>query len=119
MLLVSSNGDSICAGNNEHFSATGQIVSSQKLHTICQSGRCPNLGECWNQKSAIFMIGGDICTRACKFCNTKSGRPLPLDPNEPERVASSIRELNLKHIVLTSVDRGLRKRREKAGKSTW
>ena len=92
-------------GNNEHFSATGQVVSSQKLHTICQSGRCPNLGECWNQGSATFMICGDICTRACKFCNTRSGKPFPLDPNEPQRVASSIRELDLKHIVLTSVDR--------------
>lgn len=92
-------------GNNEHFSATGQIISSQKLHTICQSGRCPNQGECWNQRSATFMIAGDICTRACKFCNTKSGKPLPLDPDEPRRVASSIRDLDLKHIVLTSVDR--------------
>ena len=92
-------------GNNEQFSATGHIVSSQKLHTICQSGRCPNLGECWNQGAATFMIAGDICTRACKFCNTKSGKPLPLDPGEPTRVASSVRELELKHIVLTSVDR--------------
>ena len=92
-------------GNNEYFAVTGQIVSSQKLHTICQSGRCPNQGECWNQKSATFMIAGDICTRSCKFCNTKSGKPFPLDPDEPRRVAFSIRELGLKHIVLTSVDR--------------
>lgn len=92
-------------GNNENFSTTGNIVASQKLHTICQSGRCPNLGECWNQRSATFMIAGDICTRSCKFCNTKTGKPLLLDEGEPLRVALSIKELDLKHIVLTSVDR--------------
>lgn len=92
-------------GNNENFSLTGNIVSSQKLHTICRSGRCPNLGECWNQRSATFMIAGDICTRSCKFCNTKTGKPLPLDKGEALRVALSIKELDLKHIVLTSVDR--------------
>ena len=92
-------------GNNRQFSMTGTIVSSRNLHTICQSGRCPNLGECWNQGSATFMIAGDICTRSCKFCNTKTGKPLPLDPNEPLRVAQSIKELGLKHAVITSVDR--------------
>lgn len=92
-------------GNNQHFSRTGHVISEQKLHTICQSGRCPNQGECWNQGSATFMIGGDICTRSCKFCNTKSGRPLPLDPGEPERVALSVRELGIRHAVITSVDR--------------
>ena len=92
-------------GNNRQFSITGAIVSSRNLHTICQSGRCPNLGECWNQGAATFMIGGDICTRSCKFCNTKSGKPLPLDPEEPLRIAQSIRELGLKHAVITSVDR--------------
>jgi len=92
-------------GNNRQFSMTGTIVSSRNLHTICQSGKCPNLGECWNQGAATFMIGGDICTRSCKFCNTKTGKPLPLDPDEPLRVAQSIRELGLKHAVITSVDR--------------
>jgi len=92
-------------GNNRQFSATGTIVASQHLHTICQSGRCPNLGECWNQGAATFMIAGDICTRSCKFCNTKTGKPLPLDAEEPVRVAQSIRELGLKHAVITSVDR--------------
>jgi len=92
-------------GNNRQFSTTGKVVSSQHLHTICQSGKCPNLGECWNQGSATFMISGDICTRSCKFCNTKTGRPLPLDSEEPVRVAQSIRELGLKHAVITSVDR--------------
>jgi len=92
-------------GNNRQFSTTGTVVSSRNLHTICRSGRCPNLGECWNQGTATFMIGGDICTRSCKFCNTKSGKPLPLDTGEPLRVAQSIRELGLKHAVITSVDR--------------
>ena len=92
-------------GNNRQFAITGKVVSSGNLHTICQSGRCPNMGECWNQGAATFMIGGDICTRSCKFCNTKSGKPLPLDPEEPVRVAQSIRELGLKHAVITSVDR--------------
>jgi lipoic acid synthetase len=92
-------------GNNQLFSMTGNIVSSQNLHTICQSGRCPNLGECWNQGAATFMIGGDICTRSCKFCNTKSGKPSPLDAGEPQKVAQSIQRLNLKHAVITSVDR--------------
>lgn len=92
-------------GNNQQFSSTGNIVSSNNLHTICQSGKCPNLGECWNRGAATFMIGGDICTRSCKFCNTKSGRPLALDIEEPLRVAESIKKLNLKHAVITSVDR--------------
>ena len=92
-------------GNNNQFSITGTLVASQNLHTICRSGRCPNLGECWNQGAATFMICGDICTRSCKFCNTKTGKPLPLDPEEPVRIAKSIRELRLKHAVITSVDR--------------
>ncbi len=92
-------------GNNDHFTQTGRIIESKGLHTICQSGKCPNLGECWNKGTATFMIAGDVCTRSCKFCNTKSGRPLPLDPEEPEKVAASIRQLGLKHAVVTSVDR--------------
>jgi len=92
-------------GNNRQFSITGKIIESRNLHTICRSGRCPNLGECWNQGTATFMICGDICTRSCKFCNTKSGKPLPLDPEEPVRIAQSISELGLKHAVITSVNR--------------
>lgn len=95
----------ISLGNNENFTATGKVINKHALHTICQSGRCPNLGECWNRRSATFMIGGDICTRRCKFCNTKTGKPLPLDPDEPRKVAESIRTLGLKHAVITSVDR--------------
>jgi lipoic acid synthetase len=92
-------------GNNSQFSTTGKIVKNQGLHTICKSGKCPNMGECWNRGTATFMIAGDICTRSCKFCNTQSGKPLPLDPEEPQKVAQSIRELKLKHAVITSVDR--------------
>jgi lipoic acid synthetase len=92
-------------GNNAGFTQTGKIVKSQRLHTICESGRCPNLGECWNRRTATFMIAGEICTRNCKFCNTLSGKPLPLDEDEPQKTAESIRQLNLKHAVITSVDR--------------
>ena len=92
-------------GNNEAFSATGRIVKDHGLHTICQSGKCPNMGECWNRGTATFMIAGDICTRSCKFCNTQTGKPLPLDPDEPYKVAQSIHLLQLKHAVITSVDR--------------
>jgi lipoic acid synthetase len=92
-------------GNNADFSTTGKIVQNQGLHTICQSGKCPNMGECWNRRTATFMIAGDICTRSCKFCNTRSGKPLPLDAEEPCNVARSIQLLGLKHAVITSVDR--------------
>jgi len=92
-------------GNNRQFAATGGIVASRQLHTICQSGRCPNQGDCWNRGTATFMICGEICTRSCKFCNTLTGKPLPLDINEPQKVATSIKELGLKHAVITSVDR--------------
>ncbi|MDR2954268.1 MAG: lipoyl synthase [Prevotella sp.] len=92
-------------GNNEQFTQTQNVVKTHNLHTICTSGRCPNLGECWGRGTATFMIGGDICTRSCKFCNTKTGRPLPLDINEPLNVAKSIQLMELKHAVITSVDR--------------
>lgn len=92
-------------GGNEQFTRTKSIVESHCLHTICTSGRCPNMGECWSRGTATFMIGGDICTRSCRFCNTKSGKPLPLDPQEPQRVAESIRLMELTHAVITSVDR--------------
>lgn len=81
------------------------IVETNKLHTICSSGKCPNLGECWGRGTATFMILGDICTRSCKFCATKTGTPLPLDTGEPHRVAESVRLMRLKHVVITSVDR--------------
>ena len=81
------------------------IIDEQGLHTICSSGRCPNMGECWGAGTATFMILGEICTRSCKFCATKTGKPLPLDADEPDKIANSVKLLNLKHIVLTSVDR--------------
>lgn len=92
-------------GGNEQFTRTKSIVESHCLHTICTSGKCPNMGECWSRGTATFMIGGDICTRSCRFCNTKTGRPLPLNPAEPANVAESIRLMQLKHAVITSVDR--------------
>lgn len=95
----------ISIGANEQYTQTKQIVDSHRLHTICSSGRCPNQGECWGRGTATFMIGGEICTRSCKFCNTLTGKPLPLDPQEPERVADSIRLMKLSHAVITSVDR--------------
>lgn len=92
-------------GGNEQFTKTKRIVESHCLHTICTSGKCPNMGECWSRGTATFMIAGDICTRSCRFCNTQTGKPLPLDPKEPGNVAESIRLMGLKHAVITSVDR--------------
>jgi len=94
-------------GGNQKFTETKRIVDTHCLHTICSSGRCPNMGECWERGTATFMISGDICTRSCKFCNTKTGKPLPLDENEPDNIAKSIQLMNLKHAVITSVDRGV------------
>ncbi|WP_321479284.1 lipoyl synthase [uncultured Bacteroides sp.] len=92
-------------GSNGRYSDTKRIVDSHRLHTICSSGRCPNISECWGRGTATFMIGGEICTRSCKFCNTLTGRPLQLDIEEPSNVAKSIALMNLKHAVITSVDR--------------
>ncbi len=82
-----------------------EIVNEHKLHTICTSGNCPNMCDCWERGTATLMILGDICTRSCKFCNVKTGKPLPADQEEPQRVAESVRLMGLKHCVLTSVDR--------------
>ncbi|MBP1675900.1 MAG: lipoic acid synthetase [Bacteroidetes bacterium] len=87
------------------FSHVSQVIKDHGLHTICTSGRCPNQSECWSKGTATLMIAGDICTRACKFCNTITGRPLPLDADEPRKVAESIRLMKLRHAVITSVDR--------------
>lgn len=92
-------------GTNQRYTETKKIVDSHCLHTICTSGRCPNLGECWGRGTATFMIGGEICTRSCKFCNTLTGKPLALDKNEPTNVAKSIQLMKLEHAVITSVDR--------------
>ena len=77
----------------------------QNLHTICTSGNCPNIGECWNHGTATFMILGNVCTRRCKFCSVPAGKPLPVDWNEPERLAESVKSMGVKHCVITSVDR--------------
>lgn len=95
----------ISIASNRRYVDTKRVIELHKLNTICTSGRCPNQSECWGSGTATFMIGGDICTRCCRFCNTLSGRPLPLDDAEPERVAESVRLLNLKYAVITSVDR--------------
>ncbi len=84
---------------------TARIVRRHGLHTVCEEAGCPNIGECWAKRHATFMIMGDTCTRACAFCNVRTGMPRPLDPGEPARVAEAAKELGLTHIVVTSVDR--------------
>ncbi len=91
--------------SGESYSRIKRLIVANRLNTICTSGNCPNIGECWNAGTATFMILGDICTRACKFCNTRTGKPLAPDRNEPQRLAESIKILGLKHCVITSVDR--------------
>lgn len=81
------------------------LVEKNGLHTICTSGNCPNIGECWNRGTATFMILGDICTRRCRFCAVKTGKPLPADEKEPEKLAETVRIMGVKHCVITSVDR--------------
>jgi lipoic acid synthetase len=89
----------------ENYLKVRGLVDKHKLHTICESGNCPNMGECWGEGTATFMILGNICTRSCGFCAVATGRPLPADTNEPERVAESVRLMGVKHCVITSVDR--------------
>lgn len=89
----------------ESYRKVREIVGEHKLHTICQSGNCPNMGECWGAGTATFMILGNICTRSCGFCSVATGRPLEADPFEPARVARSVELMGVKHCVITSVDR--------------
>tara|TARA_B110000091_G_scaffold119488_1_gene128650 strand:+ start:1097 stop:1960 length:864 start_codon:yes stop_codon:yes gene_type:complete len=89
----------------ETYKKVREIVSEHKLHTICESGHCPNMGECWGEGTATFMILGNICTRSCGFCNVSTGRPEPVDPFEPAKVAQSVKLMDVKHAVITSVDR--------------
>ncbi|HET6558527.1 MAG TPA: lipoyl synthase [Prolixibacteraceae bacterium] len=89
----------------ESYSRVKNLVSQHRLHTICTSGNCPNIGDCWNRGTATFMILGEICTRNCKFCGVTTGRPLPPDREEPDRIARSVQMMQLKHAVITSVDR--------------
>ncbi|PYE86434.1 lipoyl synthase [Phyllobacterium leguminum] len=93
------------APTSKGYSETREIVRSHKLVTVCEEAGCPNIGECWDKKHATFMIMGEICTRACAFCNVATGIPTALDPNEPENVAKAVREMGLTHVVITSVDR--------------
>ena len=87
------------------YFATQKLMRENALHTVCEEAGCPNIGECWEKKHATFMIMGDTCTRACAFCNVKTGLPGALDPDEPARVAEATAKLGLAHIVVTSVDR--------------
>jgi lipoic acid synthetase len=89
----------------DNFKEVGGLISDHSLHTVCQEARCPNIYECWNQKTATFMILGDVCTRHCGFCSVKKGVPGALDPNEPENVANAAKKMGLDYAVVTSVDR--------------
>jgi lipoic acid synthetase len=89
----------------ENYRQLKQLVRDRRLHTVCEEARCPNIFDCWNRRTATFMILGDVCTRACRFCAVTSGRPTELDIGEPLRVAESVAELGLRHAVITSVDR--------------
>lgn len=91
--------------SGENYLKVKQLVEGHGLHTICSSGKCPNMGECWSAGTATLMILGDICTRSCKFCATKTGKPLAPDSSEPLKIAGTVKALQLKHVVLTSVDR--------------
>jgi lipoic acid synthetase len=94
---------------NDNYHFLKGLMRTQELHTVCEEARCPNIGECWGARTATFLIMGDICTRSCRFCDVKTGRPLPLDWEEPERVAQAVQAMNLKHVVITSVNRDERK----------
>jgi len=90
---------------SKEFKSTHDLIRKAKLNTVCEEAACPNIGECWSKKHATVMILGSTCTRACSFCNIKTGKPDLLDPHEPERLATAIAELGLEHVVITSVDR--------------
>jgi len=85
------------------------LMRSKELHTVCEEAHCPNIGECWGRGTATFLILGDVCTRSCRFCDVKTGRPAPLDWEEPERVALAVQSMDLRHAVITSVNRDERK----------
>lgn len=93
------------AGGSPGFLHTRAIVREHRLHTVCEEAACPNIGECWQKRHATMMIMGDVCTRACAFCNVATGRPSHLDADEPRRVAEAVARLQLEHVVVTSVDR--------------
>jgi len=103
--LKKPNWIKVKAPTSKQYIDTLNLVKKYNLHTVCQEAACPNIGECWSKKHATFMILGDTCTRACSFCNVKTGKPFSIDPLEPLNVAKSVSALNLKHVVITSVDR--------------
>src|SRR5437870_6257822 len=90
---------------SDRFAHTRALLEELKLHTVCESARCPNHWECWSRGTATFMIGGDRCTRACRFCAVTTARPLPLEADEPARVAEAVHRMRLKHVVITAVAR--------------
>jgi lipoic acid synthetase len=89
----------------ERYLRLKQIIDQHRLHTVCEEATCPNIGECWSRGTATIMILGEICTRSCGFCNVRTGKPLPVDGDEPRRVAASLKLMNLTHVVITCVDR--------------
>jgi len=91
--------------DSQNFFQTKSILNKKNLHTVCQEANCPNISECWSKRHATFLIMGDVCTRACAFCDVKTGKPNSLDSLEPLKIAQATKELNLKHVVITSVDR--------------
>ena len=91
--------------NSKEFFITKSVINQNKLVTVCQEANCPNITECWSKRHATFMIMGDTCTRACGFCDVKTGKPDKLDPFEPYKISNAVKKLNLKHVVITSVDR--------------
>ncbi len=93
------------APGSPEYARTRNIVKTHNLVTVCEEAACPNIGECWSQRHATFMILGEVCTRACAFCNVSTGVPLPVDTDEPARVADAVVKLGLRHVVITSVDR--------------
>jgi len=97
------------APTGEAYHNLKRLMRSKSLHTICEEARCPNIGECWGHGTATFLILGDVCTRSCRFCDVKTGRPGPLDWEEPERVAQAVKAMDLRHVVITSVNRDERK----------
>lgn len=105
VLLKKPDWIRVKAPTSRGYGETRDIVRSNKLVTVCEEAGCPNIGECWDKKHATFMIMGEICTRACAFCNVSTGIPNALDPNEPENVAKAVKQMGLTHVVITSVDR--------------
>ncbi len=102
---IDSNKPKVKLPSGKNYIFIKKIIEKHHLHTICESGNCPNMRECWEAGTATFMILGDICTRSCKFCSVKTGKPKAIDISEPENIAKSVKLMKLKHCVLTSVDR--------------